>query len=107
MDLTLSPQCKQQREMIETCHKQFQSQYGSLWQRCDVLGTVLAVDYPTKSLGYFSNLRDTLYNFFIENHLILRPLGHTIYVLPPYCIHEEDLHRIYHYLQEILCLQIQ
>ncbi|AFS21247.1 adenosylmethionine--8-amino-7-oxononanoate transaminase [Chlamydia psittaci] len=107
LDLTLSPQCKQQREMIETCHKQFQSQYGSQWQRCDVLGTVLAVDYPTKSLGYFSNLRDTLYNFFIDNHLILRPLGNTIYVLPPYCIHEEDLQRIYHYLQEILCLRVQ
>ncbi|MEF9497433.1 adenosylmethionine--8-amino-7-oxononanoate transaminase [Chlamydia sp. 04-14] len=107
LDLTLSPQCRHQREMIENCHKHFQSHYGAHWQRCDVLGTVLAIDYPTSSLGYFSNLRDTLYDFFIENHIILRPLGNTIYVLPPYCIHEEDLHRIYHYLQEALCLRVQ
>ncbi|BAE81067.1 adenosylmethionine-8-amino-7-oxononanoate aminotransferase [Chlamydia felis Fe/C-56] len=107
LDLTLSSQCQQQREMIENCHRQFQSQYGSLWQRCEVLGTVLSIDYPSSSLGYFSNLRDTLYNFFIDNRIILRPLGNTLYVLPPYCIREEDLSRIYHYLQESLCLRLQ
>ncbi|WP_348662924.1 adenosylmethionine--8-amino-7-oxononanoate transaminase [Chlamydia vaughanii] len=106
LDLTLAPECQKQREMIENCHRQFQKSYGSLWQRCDVLGTILAVDYPASSLGYFSNLRDTLYNFFIENRMILRPMGNTVYVIPPYCIHEEDLHKIYHYLQEALCLRI-
>ncbi|EPP37996.1 Adenosylmethionine-8-amino-7-oxononanoate aminotransferase [Chlamydia avium] len=107
LDLTLSSQCTQQREMIEKCHKQFQSRYGQLWERCDVLGTILAVDYPSSSTGYFSNVRDILHNFFIQNHIILRPIGNTVYVLPPYCIQEEELNKIYHYLQEALCLDLR
>jgi adenosylmethionine-8-amino-7-oxononanoate aminotransferase len=26
---------------------------------------------------------------------LLRPLGNTVYVLPPYCVTEDDLERIY------------
>ncbi|WP_276815997.1 adenosylmethionine--8-amino-7-oxononanoate transaminase [Chlamydia gallinacea] len=107
LDLTLSTQCAQQRKMIESCHKQFQSRYGELWERCEVLGTILAIDYPSASKGYFSNARNTLYNFFIQNHIILRPIGNTVYVLPPYCIQEKELHKIYHYLQEALCLELK
>jgi adenosylmethionine-8-amino-7-oxononanoate aminotransferase len=27
--------------------------------------------------------------------LLLRPLGNTIYVMPPYCVTSADLHEIY------------
>ncbi|ACZ32943.1 adenosylmethionine-8-amino-7-oxononanoate transaminase [Chlamydia pneumoniae LPCoLN] len=107
LDLTLSPECLQQRQMIERCHQEFQEAHGSLWQRCEVLGTVLALDYPAEATGYFSQYRDHLNRFFLERGVLLRPLGNTLYVLPPYCIQEEDLRIIYSHLQDALCLQPQ
>jgi adenosylmethionine-8-amino-7-oxononanoate aminotransferase len=32
----------------------------------------------------------------------LRPLGNVIYVLPPYCISEKDLNKIYSAIKEFL-----
>jgi adenosylmethionine-8-amino-7-oxononanoate aminotransferase len=31
----------------------------------------------------------------MERGLLIRPLGNVMYVLPPYCIADEDLHRAY------------
>jgi adenosylmethionine-8-amino-7-oxononanoate aminotransferase len=42
-----------------------------------------------------SDLGPRLLAFFRERDLLLRPLGNTIYVMPPYCIDEADLDRIY------------
>ncbi|AEB42014.1 adenosylmethionine--8-amino-7-oxononanoate transaminase [Chlamydia pecorum] len=107
LDLTLSPQCLQQRSMIENSHKRFVEKFGSHWSRCESLGTVLVVDFPEEqaTTKYFSRFRDSLNQFFLERHLLLRPLGNTLYVLPPYCIKEEELSYIYSQLQEALCLQ--
>ncbi|EPP34803.1 adenosylmethionine-8-amino-7-oxononanoate transaminase [Chlamydia ibidis] len=107
LDLTLSPRCQDQRTMIENCHKEFQKSYGSQWQRCHVLGTILALDYPSSSSGYFSDLRDPLHHFFLKQKILLRPLGNTIYVVPPYCISKKDLKTIYHCLQDTLCLHLK
>ena len=45
--------------------------------------------------GYLSGLGPRLLGFFRERDLLLRPLGNTIYVMPPYCIGEDELSRIY------------
>lgn len=44
---------------------------------------------------YYGNLRNKLYNFFISQGVILRPVGNTVYILPPYIIEEEQLEKIY------------
>lgn len=63
---------------------------------CRVLGTIIAVELQTKEgTSYLNSLRDSLYRFFIDEKIILRPLGNIIYILPPYCISNEDLERVY------------
>ncbi|UOQ67651.1 hypothetical protein MUN86_07245 [Hymenobacter volaticus] len=48
------------------------------------LGTMLAVEYdPGEGTSYFSNLRDELYQLALRNHVVLRPLGNVVYLLPP------------------------
>ncbi|OGV34787.1 MAG: adenosylmethionine--8-amino-7-oxononanoate transaminase [Lentisphaerae bacterium GWF2_45_14] len=60
------------------------------------LGTIAVVEIKTsEETSYFNPARDTLYNFFIENGVILRPLGNVIYILPPYCISDEELDLVY------------
>lgn len=60
-----------------------------------VLGVVFALDTATGQQEYYGDLRNKLYNFFIDNGVILRPVGGTIYILPPYIITNEQLDKVY------------
>ena len=59
-------------------------------------GTIVAIELKTdETSGYLNTIRDKTYNFFIERKIILRPLGNVIYILPPYCISDKDLKKVY------------
>lgn len=61
-----------------------------------VLGVIFALEIKTDTeFEYYGSLRNKLYNFFIENGIILRPIGNIIYILPPYIIKESQLNKIY------------
>jgi adenosylmethionine-8-amino-7-oxononanoate aminotransferase len=60
------------------------------------LGTIAAVDIEDREdAGYLSHRAPALLAHFRERDLLLRPLGNTVYVMPPYCIEDADLDRIY------------
>ncbi|MDH5722862.1 MAG: adenosylmethionine--8-amino-7-oxononanoate transaminase [Alphaproteobacteria bacterium] len=59
------------------------------------LGTMLAFDIKAENSGYLSTIQPQLYDFFLRHNILLRPLGNTVYMLPPYCISKEDLEEIY------------
>lgn len=58
------------------------------------LGTVTAMELGGGE-GYLSAYMPRLGAFFRARGLLLRPLGDTIYVMPPYCIGDADLDAIY------------
>ena len=60
-------------------------------RRC---GTIAALNLEVPDGGYMSSLAPRLLALFREADVLLRPLGNTIYVMPPYCIDEADLTRI-------------
>ena len=66
------------------------------------LGTIAAFDYKKISEGYGSSDSLTIRKKFLENGLLLRPLGNTVYLMPPYCIKKEILVNSYEKLIEIL-----
>jgi adenosylmethionine-8-amino-7-oxononanoate aminotransferase len=59
------------------------------------LGTVTAFELRAPTPGYLSDVGQRLRAFFREHDVLLRPLGNTIYVMPPYCIGEADLDTVY------------
>jgi adenosylmethionine-8-amino-7-oxononanoate aminotransferase len=66
-------------------------------------GTIIAMEWQTGSdTSYFNSLRDKLYQFFLKEGVILRPLGNIVYILPPYCISNEDLNYIYSKIEQAL-----
>ncbi|QHL86688.1 adenosylmethionine--8-amino-7-oxononanoate transaminase [Nibribacter ruber] len=64
-------------------------------------GTILAIEFATGTTSYFNNLRDQLYNLAIYEGVLLRPLGNIVYVLPPYCITQEELAKVYAVLEKM------
>ncbi len=58
-------------------------------------GTIAALDLRTSDRGYLAAVGPRLAACFQAGEVLLRPLGNTLYVLPPYCVSEDDLDRVY------------
>jgi len=65
-------------------------------------GTIAALEIHAPDGGYFSEMGKTLTQFYLENDILLRPLGNVVYVLPPYCTTAIELDRIYDVIEESL-----
>ncbi|MEB4592760.1 adenosylmethionine--8-amino-7-oxononanoate transaminase [Candidatus Thiothrix sp. Deng01] len=66
-----------------------------LVRRVRVTGTIAAFNVETADAGYSSSVGPRLKQFFHERGLLLRPLGNVLYLLPPYCITEDELRHAY------------
>ena len=68
-----------------------------------VLGVIFALEVKTENEeSYYGTMRNTLYNFFIENGIILRPVGNIVYILPPYIITDKQLKKVYNTIEKAL-----
>ncbi|MDR6832202.1 MULTISPECIES: adenosylmethionine--8-amino-7-oxononanoate transaminase [unclassified Sphingopyxis] len=59
------------------------------------LGTIAAFDIIVADQGYLSNLAPRLIAFYRDQGVLLRPLGNTVYVMPPYCITADELAQVW------------
>ncbi len=96
-DLITKPETKENIERIQQKHQAFKEEIQSHPKLKDVrqTGTIIAMEWNTEATSYFSDIRDQLYNFFLQEGIILRPLGNILYIMPPYCISDDDLDYIY------------
>ena len=65
-------------------------------------GTIAAFTLDAAETGYLSNLAPRLYRFFLARDVLLRPIGNVVYLLPPYCITEQELDGIYDVIDDCL-----
>lgn len=63
--------------------------------RARVMGPVLAFNLAEGRGGYKSADGEILRDWYLSNGLNIRPLGNAVYLMPPYCITEEQLQRAY------------
>jgi adenosylmethionine-8-amino-7-oxononanoate aminotransferase len=101
--LLSSPEILERRAYIENAHKKFAATIEKHPKVKEVrcLGVIIAVDLNLEMERY-GNLRDQLYRFFMDRGVLLRPLGNTVYVLPPYVITNEQLEKVYQSIKEVL-----
>ncbi|TWI98121.1 adenosylmethionine-8-amino-7-oxononanoate aminotransferase [Mucilaginibacter frigoritolerans] len=105
LDLFTDEQTAISIKRIEASHVQFAAKIKShpKIKAIRQTGTIIAMEWETgNNTSYFSSLRDTLYNYFIDAGIILRPLGNIIYILPPYCITDAELAYIYSKIEQAL-----
>ncbi|MDO5632013.1 MAG: adenosylmethionine--8-amino-7-oxononanoate transaminase [Paracoccus sp. (in: a-proteobacteria)] len=58
-------------------------------------GTIAAVDLKVADAGYLADAGPRLRAHCLERGVLLRPLGNTVYVLPPYCIDGDQLDQVW------------
>lgn len=76
------------------------SHFSNIRQVGTIAAFDLNVDDNVKSGGYLTDLSPRLYAFFLERNILLRSLGTTLYVLPPYCITTDELDEVYSAIEE-------
>ena len=92
----------QQAEFVKMLCGQERSKNG-IAQNARSRGTILALEVATAGASsYFNPIRERIYPFFLDRNILLRPLGNTIYVLPPYCMTTEELASIHAAILELL-----
>ena len=89
---------------IEAWHRQGLAQLAGhpAVQHVRVTGTIAAFDVVTTDTGYTSAVGAQLKAFFHECGLLLRPLGNVVYLLPPYCVTQDELALAYQTIGEAL-----
>lgn len=104
LDLLLQDSCTQNRKRIINAHATFAASIADHPLVKDVrqTGTIIALEIATETPAYHTSLRDVMYRFFLSKNIIMRPLGNIIYILPPYCISDDELQYIYNSIAELL-----
>lgn len=105
LDLFLQPETMHDINRITEMHHAFgeRIKHHPKVKNLRQTGTIFAMDWKTgDDTSYFNKLRDTLYNYFLDAGIVLRPLGNTLYILPPYCITGEQLNYIYAKIEQAL-----
>lgn len=66
------------------------------------IGTIAALDIVAKDAGYLADIGPHLYRSFLARGLLVRPLGSTVYIMPPYCSTADDLDLVYGAIDELV-----
>jgi adenosylmethionine-8-amino-7-oxononanoate aminotransferase len=105
LQLLQSEEIQNNMKRVNQSHLDFQSKIKEhpKVKTTRVLGVIFALEITTESSAeYYGSLRNTLYNFFIQNGIILRPVGNIVYILPPYIISQNQLEKVYQVVENAL-----
>lgn len=97
--------CAARRARIETIHRSHLDVLRGhpRVSNARVIGTVAAFDVDANGgNSYFAGIGRDLARFALQRGVLLRPLGNVVYVLPPYCVSDADLERVYGTITEFL-----
>ncbi|AHX11530.1 adenosylmethionine-8-amino-7-oxononanoate transaminase [Neorickettsia helminthoeca str. Oregon] len=91
---------------IEKLHKNFLSELAQSSLDCvkarRVCGTIAAFNLFSEESDYNHPIVKSLKEIFLEKGLLIRPLGNTIYLIPPYCISQASLEEAYNKILEVI-----
>jgi len=105
IDLLQTAEMQKNIERINQKHLEFQKKIENHPKviTARTLGVIFAVEIKSDSEeSYYGSMRTKLYNFFIGNGVVLRPVGNIVYILPPYIMSNDQLQKIYNIIEEAI-----
>ncbi len=109
LDLLEEKSCLDQIKDIQIQHEDFVKKELSrindgLFRNIRILGTILAFELNTGKDEYTNRVGTEILRQAISQGIYLRPLGNTVYLMPPYCISRDQLRKIYQFLLSLPAL---
>lgn len=103
IELLGSAEMQQHKKRIELAHEEFAKRLkqNSKVKNLRTKGVILAFEL-TQEMERYGTSRSALYDRFMKQGVCLRPLGNTIYVLPPFVITDNQLQKIYNSIEHTL-----
>jgi adenosylmethionine---8-amino-7-oxononanoate aminotransferase len=106
LDLLLEKDCQENIKSIRFRHDAFikneLSKTGNgVFQNIRSLGTILAFELHSGKGGYVNEISATITRMALQQGIYLRPLGNTVYIMPPYCILPDQLRKLYDFILSI------
>jgi adenosylmethionine-8-amino-7-oxononanoate aminotransferase len=105
LDLLEKKETGQDIERIHALHLEFLNKIKTHRTIKDIRlkGVILAIELNTsEKTHYLNSAAEDISAFFLAKNILLRPLGNVFYILPPYCISNDDLNYIYSAIIEFL-----
>ncbi|SDR83923.1 adenosylmethionine--8-amino-7-oxononanoate transaminase [Christiangramia echinicola] len=105
VELLTSKDIQENIQRISGCNADFVQKltHHSRVKNARSKGVIMAFELDIKTDRY-GDLRNKLFQFFMDKGVFLRPLGNTIYIVPPYVISDEELKKVYAVIEESLAL---
>ena len=96
IELIQSEEIQKGIKMINNQHQLFAEKLKNYSNVEDVRvqGVILAIDL-NMTIDRYGKDRNLIFNHFMEKGIYLRPLGNTLYIVPPYIITEKELKFVY------------
>ncbi|HTQ64961.1 MAG TPA: adenosylmethionine--8-amino-7-oxononanoate transaminase [Puia sp.] len=106
LDLLQKEDCLRSIQNISFQNKKFISGLESSNEKRRIknirqLGTIAAFEIITGNDEYLNNISFSVTKQAMENGIYVRPLGNTVYIMPPYCISGEELEKVYDFLTHL------
>ena len=110
LDLLEAPEAGRRRARIAEAHVRglamlsSRSRLSRLRQR----GTIAAMTLPAAAdAGYTAAIGRRCAAFFLDRGLLVRPIGRELYLLPPYCVSDDELARAYETAADFVSREIE
>ncbi len=96
LDLSLDPATRQAWGHLESWHREGLAELERVHgiQGVRVSGTIAAFELPGAPAGYLAPRGQAFAAACLERGVLLRPLGETLYLVPPYCLRRSQHDRI-------------
>ncbi|HRH60175.1 MAG TPA: adenosylmethionine--8-amino-7-oxononanoate transaminase [Chitinophagaceae bacterium] len=67
------------------------------------LGTILAYEIAEGNDEYLNSISADITTACLQKGVYIRPLGNTVYIMPPYCITKDELAKVYEVMIGLIC----
>ncbi|MFP9097642.1 adenosylmethionine--8-amino-7-oxononanoate transaminase [Flavobacterium sp. RHBU_24] len=98
LDLLLTPEMQENIQRVSARHLDFMDEIlrHPRVKTARVQGVIFALEIEREGEeAYYGGFRNRLYDFFMANGVVMRPVGNIVYILPPYIITDAQLERVY------------
>lgn len=104
LELLQKTECLICIETIAAAHRKFMEALGNIDKVINprATGTIIAFEVNYGQNQYLNQVSSIITSFMLSRRIYVRPLGNTVYLMPPYCITIQELELVYQAIAECL-----